>query len=203
MRLSPKAFDVLSLLVDQRPAVVTKADLHARIWPGIFVVDANLSVLVNEIRRALGDSPQQPQFVRTVHRIGYAFCAKATELGAGDQPATDASTAWLVWNERAFVLAAGDNIVGRDPQCDVWLDASGVSRRHARVHVAADGTSASIEDLGSTNGTFLRGGRTSGEAPLRDGDVAKLGPETVTFRAWSADTPKKTERIRGRTGRAK
>jgi DNA-binding winged helix-turn-helix (wHTH) protein len=49
---------------------VAKADLHDRIWPGTFVVDANLSVLIGEIRKALGDSAQTPRYIRTVRSAG-------------------------------------------------------------------------------------------------------------------------------------
>src|SRR3954470_7123073 len=82
VRLSPKAFDLLAALVAQRPAVVDKADLHRRIWPDTHVVEANLNVLVAEIRRALDDSRQDARFIRTVHAVGYAFCAEAIDVDA-------------------------------------------------------------------------------------------------------------------------
>ena len=80
IRLSPKAFDLLAALIEQRPRVMDKADLHRRIWPDTHVVDANLNVLIAEIRRALEDSPREAMFIRTVHAIGYAFCGEAVEL---------------------------------------------------------------------------------------------------------------------------
>src|SRR5687768_16829850 len=76
VHLSRKAFDALCVLLERRPNAVTKEELHARLWPGTFVVDANLSVTIAEIRRVLGDDPQASRFVRTVHRIGYAFCGE-------------------------------------------------------------------------------------------------------------------------------
>jgi DNA-binding winged helix-turn-helix (wHTH) protein len=60
VHLSPKAFDLLCTLIESRPKVVEKETLHARIWPDTYVVDANLNVLVSEIRRAIGDKIQQP-----------------------------------------------------------------------------------------------------------------------------------------------
>src|SRR5262245_66386341 len=74
IHLSPKAFDLLCALIETRPKVVEKADLHARIWRNTYVVDANLNVLIGEIRRALGDRAQDSRFIRTVHGVGYAFC---------------------------------------------------------------------------------------------------------------------------------
>ena len=70
IRLSPKAFDLLFLLVERRPDVITKADLLAAIWPDTYVVEANLNVVVGEIRRALGDDPHAPRFIRTVYLSG-------------------------------------------------------------------------------------------------------------------------------------
>ena len=86
IRLSPKAFDLLAALIEQRPKVVDKADLHRRIWPDTHVVDANLNVLIAEIRRALDDSPRDARFIRTVHAVGYAFCGDAVDLT--DRPAS-------------------------------------------------------------------------------------------------------------------
>ena len=56
---------------------------------------------------------------------------------------------------------------------------SSVSRRHARLVVTADG--AVLEDLGSKNGTFARGVRLTGPAPLADGDLVGFGSLTLTF----------------------
>ena len=83
-------------------------------------------------------------------------------------------------------------MIGRNPACSVWLDFEGVSRKHARVRI--DETHrAVVEDLGSTNGTFVGGMPVAGPAPLDDGDVIKVGETELTFRAW-VDRP--TERIR-------
>ena len=195
IHLSPKAFDLLCLLVAARPNAVAKEDLHARIWPGIFVVDANLSVLVAEIRRALGDAAHVPKFIRTVHRHGYAFCAEATDLKPGIAGRTGESTpkAWLVWKERVLVLAEGENVIGRDPGCKVWLDVPGVSRRHARVDVSGD--VAVVEDLGSKNGTFVADTPVLAPRPLQDGETLQIGPVEVQFRVWSGTNAKGTERI--------
>src|SRR5262249_35694659 len=154
---------------------IDKAELHAEIWPRTFVVDANLTVLVAELRRALADSPRAPRFIRTVHALGYAFCGDAADLGAAGSPARSAARCWLTRNERTIVLADGENIIGRDPDCDVWLDASGVSRRHARLDVARDGAIVTLEDLGSKNGTFVDGSPARGAVPVTNGSVIQVG----------------------------
>ena len=71
--LSPKAFQLLEVLIENRPKALSKSVLHDRLWGDTFVVEANLSNLVGEIRHALGEDSRAPRFVRTVHRFGYAF----------------------------------------------------------------------------------------------------------------------------------
>ena len=195
IHVSPKAFDLLCVLIAARPNAVSKGDLHARIWPGTFVVDANLSVLVAEIRRALGDDAHVPKFIRTVHRHGYAFSGEAMDLRPALAGRAGESTpkAWLVWKERVLVLAEGENVIGRDPGCNVWLDVPGVSRRHARVVVSGD--VVVVEDLGSKNGTLVADTPVLSPRPLDDGEMLQIGPVEVQFRLWSDTSAKGTERI--------
>ncbi len=201
LHLSPKAFDLLLLLLERRPAVVTKAEVLARIWPDTFVEDASLTVLVADIRRLLGDDPRSPAFVRTVHGRGYAFSGAVRDLeaAAGEGPARERAQCWLTWGEHTRPLADGENIIGRDPACEVWIDARGVSRRHARIMVRPGGVT--VEDLDSTNGTFVGNERLAAARPVADGDTIGLGPETLTFRAWP-DGPPATEPV-ARRGRAR
>ena len=204
--LSPKAFDLLALLIANRPAVVDKEALRDRLWPGTNVVDANLNNLASEIRSALDDDAQQPQFLRTVHRVGYAFCGVVTDDRAAT-PAVAASSIvaprfWLVWQDRTFAIDAPDMTIGRDPACQIRVDAPGVSRRHASIHVngrgsAADGK-AMLEDLGSTNGTFVDGRRVKKPVALDDGQSVRVGEATLIVRTASpVDAPtKKIKRSR-------
>jgi DNA-binding winged helix-turn-helix (wHTH) protein len=196
IRLSPKAFDLLAALIEHRPAVVDKADLHRRIWPDTYVVDANLNVLIAEIRRALEDSRRDAAFIRTVHAIGYAFSGEAVDLTdrAAHRTATPVRF-WLLWNERVIVLEEGDNTVGRDPQCTVWVDASGVSRRHARIRTVGGEDTVVLQDLGSKNGTLVENSPITGEVRLTDGAVIQIGPVTLTLRIWSEGKSPETERI--------
>lgn len=194
LHLSPKAFDLLLLLLERRPAVVTKAEVLARIWPDTFVEDASLTVLVADIRRLLADDPRAPAFVRTVHGRGYAFSGAVRDLeaAAGGGRPRERAQCWLTWGEHTRPLADGENIIGRDPACEVWIDARGVSRRHARIMVRPGGVT--VEDLDSTNGTFVGNERLAAARPVADGDTIGLGPETLTFRAWS-DGPPATEPV--------
>jgi DNA-binding winged helix-turn-helix (wHTH) protein len=194
VRLTPKAFDLLVLLLRERPRVVSKRDLLARIWPGTHVVEANLNVLIGELRRALGDHPKEPAFIRTVHGAGFAFAADAVEETAGRRDPA-ALRCWLVWDERRFVLVEGVNVLGRDPRCDVWLDASRVSREHARIVVDSAGRQVTLEDAGSTNGTVVAGQAITVPVTLADRDEIEIGSVQLVFRAWMDEQSARTERV--------
>jgi DNA-binding winged helix-turn-helix (wHTH) protein len=198
VHLSPKAFDLICTLIESRPKVVEKETLHARIWPDTYVVDANLNVLVSEIRRAIGDNRQQPEFVRTVHGIGYAFCGAAVQVEAA-AAAPEALICWVAWASRTSSLSEGENVIGRDPRCSVWLDTPGVSRRHATIRVDSATRRVTLEDLASTNGTFLRRSRVRTEVALEDGDEIKVGTVVLTIRLWASDKAPHTKRIRRRS----
>jgi DNA-binding winged helix-turn-helix (wHTH) protein len=187
VRLSPKAFDLLQVLVDSRTRAVSKAELHDRLWPGTFVTDANLAVLVADLRSALHDRPGAPKFVRTVRGFGYAFCGQIS--GAVDASASR-RTCWIVWSGREIALHDGDNIIGRDPGATVRLDLPSVSRRHARIVVSPEG--AIVEDLGSKNGTLLRKERIPGAARLNDFDELQVGSVRLTVRILSGDVATQT-----------
>jgi pSer/pThr/pTyr-binding forkhead associated (FHA) protein len=64
-------------------------------------------------------------------------------------------------------------VIGRATGCDIHLDDPFVSRRHARV--ISNEVGAAIEDLGSANGVYVNGRRSTGITPLHPGDVVQLG----------------------------
>jgi DNA-binding winged helix-turn-helix (wHTH) protein len=194
VHLAPKSFDLLQILVEQRPAVVSKALLQERLWPDTFVEEANIGVAIAEIRRALGDDPRTPSYVCTVPRRGYRFCAEAEEAGApASRPVVSRPQWWLSWKDVTLPLAEGENIVGRHPSSAVWINASSVSREHARLVIA--GGRATIEDCGSTNGTLVDGKRISSPHPLVDGAAITFGSEKATFRQLSEAATAETEPI--------
>lgn len=179
VHLSPKAFQLLVVLVANRAQALSKADLQQKLWPSTYVLETNLAGLVAELRHALGDSADTPRYIRTMHRFGYWFVGEVSEEEPHTAPASPARY-WIFWEERQVPLNPGANILGRAPDAEVWIDAPGVSRRHARISV--EGSDATLEDLGSKNGTYLRGEPVTAPAPLHDGDRIRLGPVVVTFR---------------------
>jgi phage tail-like protein len=91
---------------------------------------------------------------------------------------------------RTFELQRGSNIIGRDPQSAVHVDAEGVSRQHARVLCTP--AVVLLVDEGSTNGTFVNGRRlaTDERHVLRDGDVVQIGMATLRFTAAPDTRPR-------------
>jgi DNA-binding winged helix-turn-helix (wHTH) protein len=181
VHLTPKAFELLMLLVSQAPRVIQKEELHDRLWPGTFVSDATLTGLIKELRRALGDHDPSNPFIRTVHRVGYAFSADVENAGAPSEPGV---WHWLVLHGRRVALRDRQNVVGRDPKSDVWIDSVSVSRRHATIVI--EGSDVRLEDLGSKNGTMIGDEPVSGAARLRDGDRITFGSVGAVYRTSSA-----------------
>ena len=183
VHLQPKAFQFLELLIQNRPKAVSKDVIHERLWPGTFVSDGTVTSLLAEVRDAIGDDAHESRFVRTVHRFGYAFSGKAQETS---QPRAALSgrksVHWLVRGRKRIPLEPGESILGRDPGASVFIDDRSVSRRHARILVTDEG--ATLEDLGSKNGTFLGPAKIDSSVPLSDGDKLKIGSVAMTIRIF-------------------
>ena len=195
VHLSPKAFDLLTLLVTNRTRAISKAELQQELWPSTFVEETNLASLAAEIRRALGDSAQNPRFLRTVYGFGYRFVGDVAAAARVD--GTDATRArlWLVLDRRHIPLLEGENVIGRAADAAIPIESPGISRYHARVLVARD--EATVEDLGSKNGTHVNDRRITTSYRLSDGDQIRLGAVVITFRAASQLSPTETISTRG------
>lgn len=181
--VSPKALELLKVLIEHRHRAVSKAELHKLLWPATFVSDATLTSLVAELRGRIGDR-RKARFVRTVHGFGYAFCGAATDVRETPSRAESGAGYWVVWENGQAALGEGENILGRAREVTVWLDSVSVSRRHARIVIASG--EATIEDLGSKNGTRLGSERITSPCRLTDGDQIGLGSVTLTFRVLPA-----------------
>jgi len=180
IHVSPKAFDLLRMLIEHRDRAVSKAELQEWLWPSTFVGETNLTTLVAEIRRALNDGARDSQYVRTMHRFGYRFVAPVSEVGHGSAASTTGTGMYLTTADRHFPLPEGAFVIGRARDAAIRIDAGGVSRHHARVVVAGD--EARVEDLGSKNGTFVDGAAVTGACLLKDGGEIRVGPVALIFR---------------------
>jgi len=177
IHITPKALDLLLLLIDERARAVSKSELQERIWPATFVEETNLASLAAEIRRALGDNAGEPKYIRTVYGFGYRFVGNATVHS------TASTKLWLTWERREIPLMEGENVIGRAADAAIRIDSPSLSRSHARIVV--HGTHATLHDLGSKNGTQLNGNRITDASPLNDGDEIQLGAIVLKFRVGS------------------
>jgi DNA-binding winged helix-turn-helix (wHTH) protein len=185
VHLTPKAFDLLHLLVANRDRAVSKSELQQRMWPSTFVEETNLASLIAEIRRALGSDSSKASPIETIYGFGYRFVDAVSETAAAA-----GTKLWLILEQRPIPLMSGTNVIGRAPDAAIQIDSPGMSRYHARIHVA--GSNVTLEDAGSKNGTLLNGTRITTAEPLADGDEIRLGTVTLTFRTSSGTTPTET-----------
>ena len=191
--LAPKAYQLLEILVTNRPKALSKVALQERLWPNTFVVEKNLVNLIAEIRQSLGDDPTQPRFVRTVHRFGYAFQVPPAETASDSTTMHSATVRFrLQWANGRARLGEGEHVLGRDPDLELFFDSPGVSRRHALIRVV--GETATVEDLDSKNGTFVADHSLDSPTQLHDGDRIRIGSVELTFNAIPPPASTRTER---------
>jgi DNA-binding winged helix-turn-helix (wHTH) protein len=193
VHLSPKALQLLELLVAERPRALAKAEIRDRLWPRTFVSESSLTGLVTTLRSALRDSARDPRYLRTVHGLGYAFCGVVTD----DAPRKSAARRGLhfrvTWEGGDVSLAEGENVLGRVEEAAAWVESASVSRRHARILISEG--KARLEDLGSKNGTFLNGRKITSAVALADADEIRLGQMPMTFRVVGGATSTKTAKV--------
>jgi len=182
IHLTPKAFELLSILIEERPRAVSKQELHDRLWPETYVVDANLPVLIREIRAAIGDDARS--IIRTVQRFGYAFGGDLSHIPIH----------LLSQGDRDFFLQPGENVVGRDASSDVPIPSTTVSRRHAIITVRGD--EATLVDLQSKNGTRVAGREAVQPIQLFDGVVIEIGRVEMIYRCPSTQAETETAHAR-------
>jgi DNA-binding winged helix-turn-helix (wHTH) protein len=172
VHLPPKIFRLLQILVEARPQAISQEELYDRLWPDTVVEKSNLHNLVYQLREALEDREQT--IIRTVHGFGFSFAATVG-------PDVPRSVWQIVIGDREFDLFEGENLVGRERGVSVRIDSGSISRHHARITVSPTGVT--LEDLGSKNGTSLRGRRVHAITELQDGDRIVFGTVAAVLRA--------------------
>ncbi len=80
VRLPPKAFDTLAVLVQQRGEVVTKQQLMDAVWPGTYVEESNLAQNVFLLRKKLGQAPDGGEYIETLSKRGYRINVPVQEI---------------------------------------------------------------------------------------------------------------------------
>jgi DNA-binding winged helix-turn-helix (wHTH) protein/TolB-like protein/tetratricopeptide (TPR) repeat protein len=79
INLTPKAMEILSVLVQNGDRLTSKEELMRKVWPDSFVEDANLTVNISALRKLLGEAPGEIQYIETVPKGGYRFVAPIKE----------------------------------------------------------------------------------------------------------------------------
>ena len=187
VHLTPLAFTLLERLITGAPRVFTKQELHSLLWPDSFVSDASLASLVKELRRALDDRT----LITTVHGVGYAFEGTIATTPSAAPSGPIAPIHWVEFKDRRFRLHPGENLIGRAPDAEIWLDLANISRRHATI-VIADAT-AELHDLGSKNGTRANDQLLTGPTPINDGDRIGVGNVMLVYRRAAGGPPTESE----------
>jgi hypothetical protein len=129
--------------------------------------------------------------VRTVHRFGYAF--QVPPESSLDNTTSDGTAVrfHLLWPDGRAGLGEGAYLLGRDPDLELFFDSPGISRRHALIRIAGD--EATVEDLGSKNGTFVADRRVDSATRLVDGALIRIGAIQLRFRAIRTLASTRTE----------
>ncbi len=178
VHLEPKVMDLLVYLARHPGQVVSKNDIIDSVWEGHIVANSALSRCMALLRGALGDDARRPRYIETIPKRGYRLIAPITgiEPEITDTPGT---TFRLRIGQREISLQDGEHLIGRAPDAAVCIDSPKVSRHHARIVV--DGNQASVDDMGSKNGTYVDGKMVKGPSALKGGDEIIIGSIAITF----------------------
>jgi len=170
--LIPRYFDLLVFLVERRHEAVHRREIFDRVWTDVIVSDSALSQAIRTIRRALGDDPREPRFIRTVSRHGYRFVYAdlVEEDDEGPWPAPSAQTPEAPAGERRS--DAFEPLLARLTRTARSASEEEEQREAAEL-LHALGTSEALTRLGS------RPGHTFARALLRDTWWDSPGPEHV------------------------
>lgn len=179
IQIELKMMDVLVCLARCAGEVVTRRQLVDSVWDEGFVADNTISHAVAQLRKAFGDSHRNPMFIETIHRRGYRLIAPVhfDETSSFMNSATHFSYL-AVARGIEVPLFDGANLIGRGPDTAIMIPSMKVSRHHAKITVEHD--AASLEDLGSKNGTYLNGTKIQEPVQLDGGDLIGVGCVTET-----------------------
>ena len=183
VHLQPKVMEVLVCLVEHASDVVSKELLLRSVWPDTAVTDDVLTRAIFELRRVFGDEVRKPRVIQTIPKRGYRLIAPVildSERTADATPIDEGITCTLTWHGGRVCLKAGIYVLGREASLPICVPFPSVSRRHARVTIA--GGAATVEDLASKNGTFLRDKRLTAPTLLRNGDLLGAGSVRIRVR---------------------
>lgn len=179
-RLSPKAQQLLRMLIARRPRAVSREEIYDALWPQTFVSETNMAGIVSELRHVLGDDARAAQYIRTVHGFGYAFAGNVEVV----RSSAAMPVAILACEGQRHLLYDGVTRIGRSHDNQIVLFGATVSRHHAIITITAN--TITIEDHASSNGTYVNGKRITvpafveHEAPLAFGAVQAVISQRIS-----------------------
>jgi DNA-binding winged helix-turn-helix (wHTH) protein len=192
VRLRPRAMDVLICLALESGKLASKQNIIDTVWRTEYVSEHALTQVIAELRAALGDDARNPSYIENIPRRGYRLVAAVTPVAMSVPSVHDASLPFKLQSEEGdHPLVQGPNIIGRTIDADLCIDRTEVSRCHARIVV--QGTTATIEDLGSKNGTYVNGERLEAPILLTNGDEIWIGRSVARLRFLVEGEPTMTE----------
>jgi DNA-binding winged helix-turn-helix (wHTH) protein/TolB-like protein/Flp pilus assembly protein TadD len=115
--LTPKAFEILLVLVQNGSRLTTKEELMRKVWPDSFVEEANLTVNISALRRNLGETPDGQQYIETVPKKGYRFAVPVSQLSVNNHAAVPPLVAGANPPQVASVPRP-DSLAGNQPVSD-------------------------------------------------------------------------------------
>jgi hypothetical protein len=190
VHLSGKAFELLKLLVERRPAALSKAEIKEHLWPDTFVSETNLPTLVTEIRDALGDDARHPRFLRTLH-CSATRSAETLWRTAGGQVSIPRAAGWPP--RRAGFRSLRATTFWDEARMQAW--SSSHPRSRGITPVSPSATTSQFDDLDSKNGTYVGDQRIT-SARLEEGDRIRVGAFLLTFHKHDPNTSTSTQTVR-------
>ncbi len=140
--LSPKAFEILLALIQSNGRLLMKDELMQQVWPNSFVEEANLTVNISALRKALGETPEGQQYIETVPKRGYRFVAPVVEKHDGSK-FTPGQTSGV---ERRNPLLEVGPLTKVSARSRLWLLAAGLLSVAILVAVLVSGRQAKLTD---------------------------------------------------------
>ena len=168
VRLTPRAFQTLVVLVQHAAELVDKDQLMNEVWPDTFVEEGNLSRNIYELRKALGDDPAEPRYIETIPKRGYRFVAptKAAVIKSGRRVWPGTETAAAVIEKHTYARVISETVEGSDLPADATppvrvvdvkpLPQPAVAQRKLKINrVAAGALVAAAVLIAAAIGVFL------------------------------------------------
>jgi len=119
--IEPQVFDILVYLIENRDRVVSKDDLIGSVWGGRIVAESTLTSRINAVRKALGDSGEKQDFVRTFARRGFRFVAPVQVKSDGAQAFPEDHGPLPIPQKPSIAVLPFSNMSG-DPEHDSFVD---------------------------------------------------------------------------------